>query len=92
MTRPCPEPERLYLDLRPLRLARRRVDVTQRELAHACKVYAKAPLYWERNERMPSAEALIRAARFLGVPWFQLVDVIEGDNPAKVPRGGPQGG
>ena len=80
MTRPQAEPEALHLDFRPMRAVRQRLDVTQAQVAHACKVYAKAPVYWERNERQPSFEAMVRAARFLGTPWWQLVDVIE-DRP-----------
>jgi DNA-binding XRE family transcriptional regulator len=82
MSRAYRPPESLRLDFRPMRAVRQRLDVTQAELAHACKVYAKAPVYWERNERPPTFEAVIRAARFLGTPWWQLVEITEDKAPA----------
>ena len=74
---PEPEPERLHLDFRPLRVRRQLLDISQVRLAHRIGAYRNSVHYWENGTRMPSALDLIRMARVLGTPTFELFDVIE---------------
>ena len=58
----------------PIAIARRAAGMTQEQLAKAVGVQAQYIGAWERGERKPKIDSLLRIAEALGVSWQDLID------------------
>jgi transcriptional regulator with XRE-family HTH domain len=87
MGKRAPQPDDgLTFDMTKLRTRRRVMDLTQRRLAAAVGADANAVLEWERHGREPGLFQFIRAARVLGTPLFDLIDVRDAEGRDGKPR------
>jgi DNA-binding transcriptional regulator YiaG len=65
------------LDWAPLRVMRRRLDVSQTRAGAWIGVSGSLVSKWEGGSRQPSALQLVRLATTLGVPMYALFNAIE---------------
>lgn len=65
------------LDFSRLRSRRRKLEVTQTELAQAVGCHRVTIHRIERNQMNPTIELLVSIARALGTPMYDLFDVVD---------------
>ncbi len=58
-----------------LKLARKKANLTQGELAEKLQVYQKDISRWERGERTPSLEMFAKICRILNVSADEILDI-----------------
>lgn len=70
------------LDFTPMANRRRLLGMTQRQLAIAIGVHPVTLNRTERNRSHPTYAQMLAAARALGTPMHQLVEVVDGRDMA----------
>lgn len=77
-TKPTPTPfSDFHLDFTPMGRRRRWLNLSQRQLANAIGIHPVSQNRVENNRGEPSMRQIVAAAKALGVPVWELFEVVD---------------